>query len=457
MDFKIMIRSNKNACILMLAIFTMLQENAIAQSANCVVETIFSVNIQPKPTADFSFITGDLSTTFSNASVNAISYSWDFGDPNAGASNTSFETNPTHQFSAPGTYLVTLTATNACGIQIATQEVVISCTPPQVSIASNDPLQFCEGGSAMLQAAPANLTTYEWYLNDSPIPSGISPTLEVTTAGQYKVLITDFFGCENYSDVLVVDVYPLPAASISSSLGDAVCEGTSLALSGSLGVDYQWIAPDGSSVLGEIVAIPTANISNNGTYRLTVTDGNGCTSTAEFDLTVNLLPLVSMSGLNSDYMEGDPPVPLIGTPVGGIFSGNGVAGDQFDPSAAGVGQHSIYYIYTDANNCTNKDSVVVNISPTVSAASLTAFFSQMKVFPNPNQGDFWLEIVLSSHRTLHFGLMNALGQTLENRQEWLPSGQSMLHFSSNELSSGVYFLMVLDGEQYACLRVIVNK
>jgi PKD repeat protein len=616
MDFKIMMRCNKNAFILVLAMLTWLQEKAIAQSTNCVAETTFSVNIQPKPTAAFSFIASDLSATFSNSSVNAntyfwdfgdpgsgssnnsseanpihnfsaagnytvtltamngcgsrsvtktvqvvcptlavtvgangptaicpgeaamlntasgyqgyqwllngtpiaggtnadlqasepgvytvvvtnaagctglsqavsveilplaepsfsttvsamsasftnnsinaSSYSWDFGDPNSGASNTSFETDPTHHFSAPGTYLVTLTAMNDCGIQIATQEVVIACAPPQVSIASNGPLQFCEGGSAVLQAAPTNFTAYQWYFNGSPIPLETGPMLAVTAAGQYKVLVTDFWGCENYSEVLAVEVYLLPTATIVSSMGAAVCEGTSLVLSGSLGIDYQWVAPDGSSVIGENVAIPTANLSNIGTYRLTVTDGNGCTSTAAFDLAVNPLPLVSISGLNADYMEGDPPVTLLGTPVGGIFSGDGVAGDQFDPSAAGVGQHTIYYTFTDANNCSNKDSVVVNVS-TVSATSLAEVISHIQVFPNPNHGDFWLEIVLSSNRTLNFGLMNALGQTLVNRQEKLATGQSILHFSSNELSSGVYFLKVLDGAQYAYLRVIVTN
>ncbi len=430
---------------------------AVTNAAGCTgLSQAISVGILPLAEPSFSTATNALNASFTNTSTNSTSYSWDFGDPNAGASNTSSEANPTHDFSAPGTYQVTLTATNACGSQMTTQAVVIGCTPTQVNIVSNGPSQFCEGGSAMLQAVPANLTAYQWYFNDLPIPSGTGPTLEVTAAGQYKVLVTDLLGCENYSDALVVEVYPLPTATIVSSIGAAVCEGTSLVLSGGLGIDYQWVVPGGSTVFGENVAIPAANISNNGTYLLTVIDGNGCTSTAEFDLTVNSLPLVSISGLNSDYRVGDPPVSLIGTPFGGIFSGNGLVGDQFDPSAAGVGQHTISYTYTDANNCTNEYSVVVNVSP-ATATSLVEGISHIQVFPNPNQGDFWLEIELLANSTLNFGLTNALGQTLANRQEWLPSGKSVLHFSSHELSSGVYFLKVLDGEESACLRVVVAK
>jgi PKD repeat protein len=430
---------------------------AATDAAGCTgMSQAISVALLLLAEPSFSSTANDMSAAFINTSSNATTYSWDFGDPNSGASNTSFETNPTHVFSAPGTYLVTLTATNACGMQHTTQTVVIACTPPQISIASNNPSNFCEGGSTVLQATPANLTAYQWYLNDLPIPSGASPTLTVTAAGHYKVLVTDLFGCENYSDVLVVAVYPLPTATIVSSTGAAVCESGSLTLTGSFGTDYQWITPEGATVFGENIAIPAASMSNNGTYQLTVTDGNGCTSTAEFALTVNPLPLVSISGITSDYSESDPPVPLIGTPAGGIFSGNGLAGDQFDPSAAGIGQHTIYYVYTDANNCTNMDSVVVYVSPT-SATSTAAVIGDLRVFPNPNHGDFWLEIVLSSNKTLNVDLMNTLGQTIASRQESLPSGQSMLHFNNNALSSGAYYLKVFDGEQYAYLRVVVTN
>jgi PKD repeat protein len=414
-----------------------------------------SVVLLPLAQPAFSSTVSALSASFTNNSSNSTSYAWNFGDPNSGASNTSSELNPTHQFSAPGTYTVILTATNTCGSQTITQTVVIGCTPPQVSISSVGPIQFCEGGSATLQAAPTNFSAYHWYLNNAPIPAAIGASISATVAGQYKVLVTDAFGCENYSTVLDVVVHPLPTATITSSMGAAVCAGNSLVLSGGLGPSYQWTAPNGSTAFEQNVAIPSANLSNNGTYRLRVTDGNGCTSTTEFNLTVHPIPNVSLSGLNSNYMESDSAAPVIGTPVGGIFSGAGVAGNQFDPSAAGLGQHTIFYTYTDANNCSNTDSVIVNVTPTVSTSSLTAFVSQIKVFPNPNQGDFWLEIELSAQRTLHLSLVNALGQTLVNRLERLPTGRSTLHFSSHELSSGVYFLKVLDGEQYACLRVIV--
>lgn len=50
---------------------------------------------------------------------------WDFGDPASGASNTSTEIRPTHMFSAPGTYEVSVTATVGTGSASETTLVTI--------------------------------------------------------------------------------------------------------------------------------------------------------------------------------------------------------------------------------------------------------------------------------------------------------------------------------------------
>ncbi len=50
--------------------------------------------------------------------------------------------------------------------------------------------------------------------------------------------------------------------------------------------------------------------------------------------------------------EDEAPVPLIGaTPPGGAYTGPGVAGSQFDPAAAGPGNHLITYTYANSLGC----------------------------------------------------------------------------------------------------------
>jgi hypothetical protein len=60
-----------------------------------------------------------------------------------------------------------------------------------------------------------------------------------------------------------------------------------------------------------------------------------------------------------------------GSPSGGSYSGTGVTGTNFNASAAGVGTHSITYLYTDVNGCSNSVSknIIVTAGPAAPSAS----------------------------------------------------------------------------------------
>ncbi len=78
------------------------------------------------PTADFTFTSVDLETTFTDASSDSDgtvdTYSWDFGD-----GNTSSAQNPTNLYAAAGSYSVTLTVTdNEGATDSSTQTVTVS-------------------------------------------------------------------------------------------------------------------------------------------------------------------------------------------------------------------------------------------------------------------------------------------------------------------------------------------
>jgi len=60
---------------------------------------------------DFTFTTSSLTATFTDASVLAVSYLYDFGD-----GTTSTDPSPIHEFPAEGSYEVTLTTTNNVGV-----------------------------------------------------------------------------------------------------------------------------------------------------------------------------------------------------------------------------------------------------------------------------------------------------------------------------------------------------
>ncbi len=64
----------------------------------------------------------------------------------------------------------------------------------------------------------------------------------------------------------------------------------------------------------------------------------------------------------ADMCETEPCVNLVGSPVGGIWSGPGLNAGQFCPDASGVGIFNLTYSYTNAG-CTFSGTVQVNVLP----------------------------------------------------------------------------------------------
>ncbi len=84
------------------------------------------------PNADFDVAVSGLGATFTDTSTgDPTGWAWDFGD---GA--TSAVQNPTHTY-APGSYTVTLTASNDGGSDQATRDVTIDAAPPARTYAAN--------------------------------------------------------------------------------------------------------------------------------------------------------------------------------------------------------------------------------------------------------------------------------------------------------------------------------
>lgn len=65
------------------------------------------ITVNTKPEAGFTWSAAGTTVTFSNSSIDATGYEWDFGD-----GTTSEEENPVHTYASSGDYTVTLTALN---------------------------------------------------------------------------------------------------------------------------------------------------------------------------------------------------------------------------------------------------------------------------------------------------------------------------------------------------------
>jgi hypothetical protein len=165
------------------------------------------------------------------------------------------------------------------------------------------------------------------------------------------------------------------------------CTGSSLQLRAPTipGATYQWTGPNGFSSNLQNVTIDTATSINAGVYQLIIRIGT-CDS-ALFTRTISVptatgLPTVSFTSLPSTLNTGSSAVSLTATPVGGIFTGNGLEGNIFSPTIAGIGTHKIVYSVTHTTGCvaTAQQSTKVfegyNISSGTTIACNGGFYDQ---------------------------------------------------------------------------------
>jgi hypothetical protein len=156
-----------------------------------------------------------------------------------------------------------------------------------------------------------------------------------------------------------------------------VCKGDTLILEVTLplNVTPQWQHFSGSTFVdipGAVSAsITIPGVTGSTSYRARLAGPECYPYYSEIkQVIVNQLPVVFFTGLDSSYCVSDGPVTLVGNPSGGTFSGVGVTGNIFNPSAAGPGYPSITYSYTDAFNCKNAttSNTVVEAPPTTANA-----------------------------------------------------------------------------------------
>lgn len=123
-----------------------------------------------------------LSVAFTDASSDATSWAWDFGD-----GNTSTLEDPTNTYSADGTYNVCLVTTNVCSADSTCTSITITsggCTPCVAGFTSAD-----NDLSVTFTDASSDVTGWLWDFNDGSTSNLANPVHTYTTDGTYDVCL----------------------------------------------------------------------------------------------------------------------------------------------------------------------------------------------------------------------------------------------------------------------------
>jgi len=165
--------------------------------------------------------------------------------------------------------------------------------------------------------------------------------------------ITNANGCSD-NDQIFITVSPSPDASITPV--DTLCVNNPP-------VNLTAKDPGGiwSGAVSTNIFNPAVQGVGNHIVIYTVTNIHGCSDADQISVTVMPVPVVSITHVGSFYIN-SPSTILSATPAGGIFSGDGMTGNIFKPSAAGLGTHIIsYQTIPDRFGCLASDTIHIKV------------------------------------------------------------------------------------------------
>jgi len=308
---------------------------------------IFTINTVP--VASFTFFVNGAVVIFGNTSVNATSYSWDFGD-----GQFSTEINPTHTYTEDGTYNVILTAFNDCGGHEYIFPVTIA-TPP-IADFSASPLTGCAPLQvSFVNGATNNTTNWQWtFEGGNPATSNaMNPNVIYNQIGNYGVTLT--VSNAQGSDVIVrqnyINIVPDALSSFTYVKTGNTVEFTNTSTNSQ---NYLWNFGDGNS---STATNPTHTYATTGTYIVTLNSSNDCSDNTSSQ-TINLST----------------------SPIAGIGTSN---------SPEGCASYTIDFISTSENNPTSYAWTFEGGSPATSSA-------QNPTVVYNNTGSFDVQLIVTN-------------------------------------------------------------
>ena len=286
------------------------------------------------------------------------------------------------------------------------------CQYDTVNVFYNDGDDFNNHGLSIDGFYTNSIDPLYWYADTSGVFD-----LKFSTSNQFCFIDT----------TITLTIFPaIPTTSISQF----ICQGDSILLGGS----FQ---------------------TSMGIYNDTLQSVFGCDSILSTSLAINPLPNVSVASFTPDTLcdNGSPIALPAGVPGGGVYSGIGVSGGNFDPSAAGVGTYPIIYTYTDSNICLNSDTTIVTVKLCVGISETSNDFGIL-IYPNPNTGKFTVEKPRNMNKEVQVKLLDATSKLIID--ETIPIGKQKLKMDITHYSKDIYYLQLMVDDKVFVKQILRN-
>jgi gliding motility-associated-like protein len=286
----------------------------------------------------------------------------------------------------PGNYTITVTDANGCTTQTTstvTQPVALSASATNTSALCNGSADGTITISANDGTAAYNVS-WAGPVNGDPTgneitTSGGNYTITGVSAGTYTLTVIDANGCTTSTTSTILEPTSVTASAINTSV---LCNGgttgsvTGTATGGTAPYDMSWVGPNTGDPAGDEIAADggsyTVNGAPAGAYTITMTDANGCLSTATSQIIEPAL--LSASATNTAVLcNGGSSGSVQGTATGGIApynmswvgpnTGDPVGdeittdGGSYTVNGAPAGNYTI--TMTDGNGCIATTTTII--------------------------------------------------------------------------------------------------
>lgn len=294
--------------------------------------SVSNITVYSKPIANFNVPSKaclNTNVAFTNTSLagynqNCVQnslYQWDFGD---GTKSTL--ANPTHTYTAPGNYTVSLVAEGQCGFSAPVTKTICIEGPLTPSFTLSN-----SSGCTPLAITTTNTTdetntclspTYLWTVTYAAANCGPTATIasqatknasyNFTVPGIYTIKLTATNSCGSVSTSQTVEVKKPPTATIAAipnSCGTASINPTATITScapASSTLTYAWNFPGGIPTTANTANPGTITYSTTGTYTvsLVVTNECGASVMANQTFSVNKTPTITNTDLSQTICSG---------------------------------------------------------------------------------------------------------------------------------------------------------
>jgi len=265
-------------------------ELTVTAPGGCVDVMTKTVKVNVQPTSSFTATTEceGTATSFTNASSNATSYAWDFGDGNGSSMS-----DPKHTYTSAGSYVVTLKTMHSGGCSSSSSQTVTVNAVPVASISANTVCQGTATAFGNNSSVASGTMTYSWDFGDGNSSTSAAPSHIYANAGTYVAILTaSANGCSDKASVSV----KVNANPIVDFKSDNVCVGntTSFTNLSTGAANYTWNFGDASSSTS---IHPTHKYGSANTYtvQLTGKSTEGCTDSKSASVVVYATPTVGFS------------------------------------------------------------------------------------------------------------------------------------------------------------------